>query len=81
MAKSLVENLWITLTVLIPGIIFYTIFRVLTLVLEINIPFLTYVDTSDTLFIGVIISLGFIIQLFGIAIESLAIKTDIYKHK
>ncbi|MEL4306444.1 hypothetical protein [Methanococcoides sp. LMO-2] len=74
MTKSLVENLWIILTVLIPSIIFYTIFRVLTLVLEINIPLLKYIETSDTLFIGIIITLGFIIQLFGIATESLIFK-------
>lgn len=84
--KSLFDNLWIILTVAIPGIVFYTIFRLLTSILEINIPFLTNIltniDTSETLFIGVIITLGFVVQFFGIAAEEVAFKYNIfYKHK
>lgn len=79
--RTFFESVWIILTVGIPGIIFYTIFRLLTSILEINIPFLTYIDASETLFLSVIITLGFMLQFFGIAAESLAFKIGPYKHK
>jgi hypothetical protein len=47
--------------------------------LEINIPFIANIDESETLFIGVIITLGFVIQFFGITAEEYAFRHNIYK--
>ncbi len=80
MVKSLIESLWVILTVIIPGLVFYTMFRILTSILEISLPFLANIEGSETLFFGVIITLGFVIQFFGIVAESLAFKIGPYKH-
>ena len=79
--KSQIESLWIILTVLIPGLVFYTTFRILTGILEINMSSLTTIDESNTLFFGIIITLGFMIQFIGISTESLAFKIGPYKCK
>ena len=78
--KPAIESLWIILTVMIPGIVFYGTFRVLVAVLEINIPFLATLDEVETLFIAVLFAIMFILQFFGIVLEDIAFKIGPYKH-
>ncbi len=72
--------MWIILTVIIPGLVFYGTFRVLVFILDINIVFLTTLDTVESLLIAVLFALMFIIQMFGIIIEDIAFRFWPYKH-
>jgi len=78
--KPAIESLWIILTVMIPGIVFYGTFRMLIAVLEINIPFLATLDEVETLFIAVLFAIMFIVQIFGIVLEDVAFRIGPYKH-
>lgn len=66
---------------MVPGIVFYGVFRVLLYSLDINISFLEDIDKSETLSISILFAIMFTLQLFGIAIESLAFRFGPYKHK
>ena len=78
--KPSIESLWIILTVILPGIVFYGTFRVLVAVLGISIPFLVTLDEVETLFITVLFAIMFIVQLFGIVLEDVALRFGPYRH-
>lgn len=72
--------MWIILTVIIPGLVFYGTFRVLVFVLGIDIPFLIKLDSTESLLIAVLFAIMFIIQMFGIILEDIAFRFWPYKH-
>jgi len=76
-----IQSLWIMLTVMVPGIVFYGVFRVLVTVLEIDIPFLVVLDSTESLLICVLFAIIFVLQIFGIVVESVAFRIGPYKHK
>jgi len=76
-----IQSLWIILTVMVPGIVFYGTFRIITGVLAINMQFLETIDESQTLSISVLFAIMFTLQMFGIVIETLAFKFGPYRHK
>lgn len=79
--KSLLDNVWIILTVAIPGLVFYTTFEIWTNILGLNIDFFSDINESATIFVAFVIALGFIIQLVGIVIEDIAFKHGFYLSK
>lgn len=76
-----IQSLWIILTVTVPGIVSYGVFRVLVAVLGIDIPFLAILDSTESLFICVLFAIMFTLQIFGIVVESIAFRIGPYKHK
>ena len=76
-----IQSLWIVLTVMVPGIVFYGVFRVLVAVLEIDIPFLAVLDSTESLLICVLFAIMFVLQISGIVVESIAFRIGPYKHK
>jgi len=76
-----IQSLWIILTVMVPGIVFYGTFRILLAVLGISFPFVAAIDASEYLSISVIFAIMFTLQIFGIVIETIAFKIGPYKHK
>ncbi len=77
-----IQSLWIILTVMVPGLVFYGTFRILAGVLGISLPFLTGLDKAgDAVSISILFAVMFTLQFFGIATESLAFKYGPYKHK
>ncbi len=49
--------------------------------MDINVAFLKDIDNSETLSISILFAIMFTLQLFGIAVESLAFRYGPYKHK
>ncbi len=77
-----IQSLWIILTVIVPGLVFYGTFRILTGVLGVNLPFLAKIDQAgDAVSISILFAVMFTLQFFGITAESLAFKYGPYKHK
>jgi hypothetical protein len=80
--KPGIQSLWIILTVMVPGLVFYGTFRILIALLGIEISFLEYLDKAgEALSVSVLFSIMFTIQLFGIVTESISFKFGPYKHK
>lgn len=76
-----IQSLWIILTVMIPGLVFFGTSGILITLLGINISYLSNITSSETLSISVLFAIMFTLQLFGIATESLAFRFGPYRHK
>ncbi len=74
-------TLWYTLTVIIPGLVLYGSFRVLVGLFEIQLPWLETIDGSVILTVSVVIAIGMLVQVLGIALEDVLFKRGPYKHK
>ena len=81
------ESLWIILTVMVPGLVFYGCLRFLISYLEVThliigpLSPLATIPQSDTLYLCILFAIMFLLQLFGIATESFFFSEGPYRHK
>jgi hypothetical protein len=75
-----IQSLWIILTVMVPGLVFYGTFWLISFYLKLS-EALSFIDKSETTSLAVLFALMFTLQLFGIATESFFFKFGPYKHK
>ena len=76
-----IQSLWIILTVMVPGLVFYGVFWILAKYLNIMPSIIGELQTSETLYLCLLFAVMFILQLFGIATESLFFEYGPYRHK
>ena len=76
-----IQSLWIILTVMIPGVVSYGIFRIIISILKIYLPIISNLEQSETTSICVILAIMFLLQLVGITTETIAYRFGPYKHK
>lgn len=76
-----IQSLWIILTVMVPGLVFSGVFWVLAKYLDIMSLIIGEFQESETLYLCLLFAVMFILQLFGIATESLFFEYGPYRHK
>jgi hypothetical protein len=76
-----IQSIWIILTVIIPGLVFYGTLRVLMAIFGISFPFLATIDSSELLTLCILFAIMLTLQVFGITIETIAYEIGPYKHK
>ena len=76
-----IQSLWIILTVMVPGLVSYGVFWVLAKYLDIKSLIIGESLESETLYLCLLFAVMFILQLFGIATESLFFEYGPYRHE
>lgn len=75
-----IQSLWIILTVMVPGLVFYGTFWLICSYLNV-LPVLLFLNQSETTSLAVLFAIMFTLQLFGIATESIFFKYGPYRHR
>ena len=75
-----IQSLWLMLTAVVPGIVFYGTLRIFIAIFKIDITFLIQVDQSATLSFSILTAIIFLHQVVAIVLELLLMKIGFYKH-